>query len=279
MAAAEDNFGQEGVRVEFRIMPGHREAIAALAAGEIDVYPFGAFYAMEAIAKGEDIYIFAGTTWEGTEFMSRPESPDIHHFEDLRSARLASGSTEIGCQALMDELARVGLAGEVTLTYVADDQEGIAGLREGRFDYYLLNNAAGYFADSLGLKIAGTVDSIVPRFACCTMQCSPQAYTQKHEALVKFTGAVLRGFADYHEQPEFTATAVADFSGQDPDFVTASLYGTSKYRSVMRFDPELDTALLLSTYSELLNAGLIEGVGILDGHLDTEILAAAKSRN
>jgi ABC-type nitrate/sulfonate/bicarbonate transport system substrate-binding protein len=243
----------------------------------MDVYPFGAFYAMEAIARGEAVYIFGGTAWEGTEILAKDggEAPDVARVEDLRGARIASASTEQGCLALMDELERRGWREEVTLTYVPSDKEGIAGVLAGNYDYYLCNNAAGYFAEALGLRVAGTVNDIVADYPCCTLESSKAAYTGKRDALVRFMRAVLRGFADYRDDPEGTVATVAEFTGMDADFTRASLYGKPGYRNVMRLDPALEPETLSAFYESLLREGLITGNAPLAPHVVMDVYEKA----
>jgi hypothetical protein len=108
------------------------------------------------------------------------------------------------------------------------------------------------------LIVAGTVRQFVPDYPCCRQFCSRNAYNNKHDALVKLEIALLRGYQYYLNEKQSTIEILAEYSGQKPDYVEASMYGLADYENVMTVSLDPNKYAVVAFHQTLKSLGEID---------------------
>lgn len=265
-------FEEEGVRVEFETVSSMNDAYLAVSEGKLDVYLFSSTAAATFITQGvTTLRVFGGTAAEGSEIMAAAGTPEIRGVEDLLGRTIACQMPETGQMVLKNYLIQNGYTiggpedqADVTFIYVNDGSTAVEGCVKGEYDYCITNQCLGYYAESMGAALVGSVKQFVDPYPCCRQTCYEKTYTDHFDALAAFERATLRGFEYYREHPEETLDILEEYAGQDRDFLRAQVYGTESYTPVMRLTLDPDKTACLAFYEAMANIGEIENAVEVD---------------
>lgn len=258
-------FAEEGVAVEFEKVSSMNDAYMAVSTGDLDVYLFSSTAAATFISQGvTTLRVFGGTAAEGSEIIAKAGTSAITGVEDLLSKTIACQMPETGQMVLKNYLLdlgyTIGAPGEgadVTFVYVNDGNTAVEGCVKGEYDYCITNSCLGYYAADFGAVLVGSVKQFVETYPCCRQTCSQTAYEEKHDALVAFETAMLRGYQYYLEHEEETLDILVNYSGEDREFIKAQVYGTENYTPVMRLSIDPDKTAYVAFYEAMANLGEI----------------------
>lgn len=265
-------FEEEGIQVEFEKVSSMNDAYTAVSTGDLDVYLFSSTAAATFITQGTTtLRVFGGTVSEGSEIMAAAGTPAIQSAEDLVGKTIACQMPETGQMVLkswlMGQGYTIGAPGEdvdVAFVYVNDGNTAVEGCVKGEYDYCITNSCLGYYAEKFGAAVVGTVKQFVETYPCCRQTCSQEAYEGKHDALVAFETATLRGYQYYLENQEETLDILEAYAGQDRDFLRAQVYGTEDYTPVMRVSLDPDKKACVAFYQAMEDLGEVTGVDAID---------------
>ncbi len=265
VADAPGYFEEEGVQVEFQKVSSMNDAYIAVSEGDLDVYLFSSTAAATFITQGiTTLRVFGGTAAEGSEIMAAKGTPEITGVEDLLGKTIACQMPETGQMVLKNYLKENGYTigapedkPDVAFIYVNDGNTAVEGCVKGEYDYCITNSCLGYYADSLGAALVGSVKQFVETYPCCRQTCYQKTYEDEFDALVAFEIATLRGHAYYLENEEKTLDILEAYAGQDRDFLKAQVYGTEDYTPVMRLSLDPDKKACLAFYEAMANLGEI----------------------
>ncbi|MGN1015047.1 MAG: ABC transporter substrate-binding protein [Butyricicoccus sp.] len=268
VADAMGYFDEEGVNVEFETVSSMNDAYMAVSTGDLDVYLFSSTAAATFISQGTTtLRVFGGTAGEGSEIMAAKDSGiQLNSAEDFVGKTIACQMPETGQMVLknylMGEGYTIGSAPEdkadVTFIYVNDGNTAVEGCSKGEYDLCITNQCLGYYADKFGVELIGAVADFVETYPCCRQTCSQMAYEDKHDALVKFETATLRGHQYYLSNQEETLDILENYSGEDREFLQAQVYGTDDYTPVMRLSLDPDKDACVAFYEAMANIGEIQ---------------------
>ena len=258
-------FEEEGMQVEFQTVSSMNDAYLAVSEGDLDVYLFSSTAAATFITQGiTTLRVFGGTAAEGSEIMAAAGTPAITGVEDLLGKTIACQMPETGQMVLKNYLKENGYTigapedkPDVAFIYVNDGNAAVEGCVKGEYDYCITNSCLGYYADSMGAALVGSVKQFVDPYPCCRQTCYQKTYEENFDALVAFEIATLRGYAYYLENEEETLDILEAYAGQDRDFLKAQVYGTESYTPVMRLSLDPDKKACLAFYEAMANLGEI----------------------
>ena len=273
-------FKEEGVQVELERVGNQNNATTAVSTGDMDIFPFGVVAPCTFVSQWADMVIFGGTISEGSEILAAPDfKGDLKTAAAFKGRTIAVFRAETGQMVLKDYLTRCGLklGSDVKFVYVDSDTVGMEGVRKGDYDFYICNNAMGYIGRKSGLIVAGTVRQFVPDYPCCRQFCSRNAYNNKHDALVKFEIALLRGYQYYLQDKPDTIAILAKYSGQSPEYVEASMYGLADYENVMTVSLDPNKNAVTAFHQTLKSLGEIDPHSPYDikNYIATDVYEAA----
>ena len=259
-------FEEEGINVVFQSVSGMNDAYLAVARGELDVYLFSSTAAATFIAQGTTtLRVFGGTAAEGSEIMAAKGILPLTSADDLIGKTVAVQMPETGQMVLKNYLLEngytIGAPGEdaqITFVYVNDGNTSIEGCVKGEYDYSITNSCLGYYADSFGAELIGTVKQFVDPYPCCRQTCYEGTYENNFDALVAFEIATLRGYKYYKDNMESTLDIMEGYTGQNRDYLQAQLYGTDSYTPAMRLTLDPDKKACIAFYEAMMNIGEIE---------------------
>ena len=265
VADAMGYFYEEGVKVEFEKVSSMNDAYMAVSTGDLDVYLFSSTAAATFISQGTTtLRVFGGTAAEGSEIIAAKGTPHITGVDDLLGKTIACQMPETGQMVLKNYLLEqgytIGAPGEsadVTFVYVNDGNTAVEGCTKGEYDYCITNSCLGYYAESFGAELVGSVKQFVETYPCCRQTCSQEAYENKFDALVAFETATLRGYRYYIENEEATLDILEAYAGEDREFLKAQVYGTDTYTPVMRLSLDPDKIACVKFYEAMANLGEI----------------------
>ena len=265
VADAMGYFDEEGVKVEFEKVSSMNDAYMAVSTGDLDVYLFSSTAAATFISQGTTtLRVFGGTAAEGSEIIAAKGTPHITGVDDLLGKTIACQMPETGQMVLKNYLLEqgytIGAPGEgadVTFVYVNDGNTAVEGCTKGEYDYCITNSCLGYYAESFGAELVGSVKQFVETYPCCRQTCSQEAYENKFDALVAFETATLRGYRYYLENEEATLDILESYAGEDREFLKAQVYGTDTYTPVMRLSLDPDKIACVKFYEAMANLGEI----------------------
>lgn len=265
VADAMGYFDEEGVKVEFEKVSSMNDAYMAVSTGDLDVYLFSSTAAATFISQGTTtLRVFGGTAAEGSEIIAAKGTPHITGVDDLLGKTIACQMPETGQMVLKNYLLEqgytIGAPGEgadVTFVYVNDGNTAVEGCTKGEYDYCITNSCLGYYAESFGAELVGSVKQFVETYPCCRQTCSQEAYENKFDALVAFETATLRGYRYYLENEEATLDILEAYAGEDREFLKAQVYGTDTYTPVMRLSLDPDKIACVKFYEAMATLGEI----------------------
>ena len=265
VADAMGYFDEEGVKVEFEKVSSMNDAYMAVSTGDLDVYLFSSTAAATFMSQGTTtLRVFGGTAAEGSEIIAAKGTPHITGVDDLLGKTIACQMPETGQMVLKNYLLEqgytIGAPGEgadVTFVYVNDGNTAVEGCTKGEYDYCITNSCLGYYAESFGAELVGSVKQFVETYPCCRQTCSQEAYENKFDALVAFETATLRGYRCYLENEEATLDILEAYAGEDREFLKAQVYGTDTYTPVMRLSLDPDKIACVKFYEAMANLGEI----------------------
>ena len=277
-----DNLGlyeEEGVNVEFSPIQDNVATLTAISTGkkEVDVLGTGIVPDLAFIANGSDLVIFEGTAAEGGAIISRPEDvekyQDLANYEGTRAALKRNESAWI--QTRITLLEQGYDPDSVTLVEVDSEADVAQAVAKGEADLGFLPQEYAVSYRDIGIELVYEVGELQPQYVCCRQVTSSQKLKDKEEAFVKFTKANLRAWK-YYEDPdnrEAIDQALADFSGQTPEYVDNYLFVN---RTTLTLDP--NESGIKNLYQALVDTGVIENTGVdVSEHIDTSIYERALS--
>lgn len=272
-------YEEEGVNVEFSPIQDNVATLTAISTGkkEVDVLGTGIVPDLTFIANGSDLVIFEGTAAEGGAVISRPEDvekyQDLASFEGVRAALKRNESAWI--QTRITLLEQGYDPDSLTLVEVDSEADVAQAVAKGEADLGFLPQEFVSSYEDIGIALVYEVGALQPQYVCCRQVTSRQKLADKEEAFVKFTKANLRAW-EYYENPdnrEAIGQALADFSGQTPEYVDNYLFVN---RTTLTLDP--NESGIKALYGALIDTGVIEDTGVDVGdHIDTAIYARALS--
>lgn len=258
-------YAEEGVNIQFETVSSMNDAYIAVSEGNLDIYLFSSTAAASFITQGiTTLRVFGGTAAEGSEIMAAAGSAKISGVDDLLGKTIACQMPETGQMVLknylLDNGYTIGAPGEgadISFVYVNDGNTAVEGCVKGEYDYCITNSCLGYYAQSMGAELVGSVKQFVETYPCCRQTCYEGTYLNNFDALVAFETATLRGYQYYLENEEETLDILEAYAGQDRDFLKAQVYGTDDYTPVMRLSLDPDKTACIDFYSAMANLGEI----------------------
>ena len=223
--------------MEFETISNLADGLTAVERGKLDILPFGVIPTCSFVSQGSDVHVIAGTISEGSEMIVKPENANsFKKPEDFIGKKLACFRMETGHMVMKGYLREAGLDinKDVEFIYLDSMNSIMEAVKKGEMDLGFVNSGFGYIAKKAGLDVAGRVGEYVSDFPCCRQTTSGSAITNKRDALVKFEVAVLRGLETYMNDHDATVKALAEYSGQDEEYVKAIMYGLGdEYKAAM----------------------------------------------
>lgn len=247
-------FEEEGCDVEFQQVE-LAEGFASLASNNLDMMLMGTVQTLEYIAKGTPLYIVGGTVLNGTEILAGPDwTAKLEGPDSFKGLNISYFRAETGQVAFRSWLKDQGLdidGGDVTFTALDSEQAQVEALLKGETDLALVNNAFGYINRERGVQVAGLVKDFTGDYPCCRQNASEDAYRNKFLSLVDFETALLRGYKVFRQQPDVAIPILAEYSEQDPAYISAALYGADDYEAAMQLLPDPCRDATLAFYESL----------------------------
>ena len=262
-------FDEEGVEVEFEKISNLAEGLTAVDMGKLDILPFGVIPSATFVGQGSDVVVFGGTISEGSEIITKAED------EDFVGKKMGAYRMETGHMILKGYLREAGyeLDKDYSLIYLDSMASIVEAIKKGELDLGFVNSGYGYIAEKSGLGIAAHVGDFVSDFPCCRQTTSRASLNNKRDALVKFEIAALRGYLTLQNDKEGSIKALTDYSGQDPEYVEAIIYGTEAYDPAMVISLDPNRKKVVEFYEVMkLNGDIDANTPYqMEDHIDTTI--------
>lgn len=257
---------------------GFPEAMPALSNGTADVLPFGSIPSCTYIGQGDDLVIFGGTIANGSECLTLIENKDNYKKpEDFEGKKIGCFRMETGHMVTKSWLRENGVVDGEDVEFILLESSAaiMAAVENGEIDMGFCNSGYGYMAVKGGkCAVAFRPHELIGRdFPCCRQTTNRNAYENKKSALIKFEMANLRGLYDIANDKEGSIALLAEYSGQDVEYVENVIYGTSTYTAAMTYELDPYTDDVKSFYADMVDNGDIEDTNkdlILD-HMDSTI--------
>ena len=237
IASQQGYYEEEGVNVEFEMVDSLPDGLTAVSEEKIDVLPFGVIPSATYISQGVDVVIFGGSIAEGSECIVTPENKDAYtDAESFRGKKVGCFRMETGHMVIKNYLQEAGLTlGEdVEFIYLESSAAIMEAVKKGEVDCGFVNSGYGYVCQQNGLEVAFRPGEWVADFPCCRQTTSRNAYEEKHDTLVNYMIANLRGYQTILEDRDTTIASLCEYSGQDEAYVENVIYGTDEYTAAMK---------------------------------------------
>ena len=282
-ALQKDYYKEEKLEVETQtVSGGFPEAMPALSNGEADVLPFGSIPSCTYIGQGDDLVIFGGTIADGSECITLIENRDKYQKpEDFKGKKIGCFRMETGHMVLKSWLRENGVADgeDVEFVLLESGTAIMAAVENGEVDLGFWNSGGGYMAIKGGkCAVAFRPNELIGQeFPCCRQTTNRDAFENKRSALIKFEMANLRGLYDIDNDKEGTIKLLAEYSGQDAEYVENVIYGKDDYVAAMKYELDPYTNDVKTFYGNMVDNGDIENTDkeLIVDHMDSTIYKAA----
>lgn len=270
-------YGDEGINVEFETISNLADGLTAVDQGKLDILPFGVIPTCTFVSQGSDAYVIAGTISEGSEIIVTPENADtIKSAQDYIGKKIGCFRMETGHMVIKGYLreADIDINNDVEFVYLDSQNSILEAVKKGEVDLGFVNSGFGYIAQKSGLAVAAAAGDFVSDFPCCRQTTSYKTLTNKRDALVKFETAVLRGYETYMTDKETTISALAEYNGQDNEYVAAVMYGLKdEYKNAMIISIDPNKNKVVEFYEIMKANGDIspDTEYAMEEHVDTSI--------
>lgn len=273
-------YPEEGVNVQFEQISNLADGMTAVTQNKLDILPFGVIPSATFIGQGSDAVIFGGTISEGSEAVTLPENADSYQTpEDFRGKRLGCYRMETGHMVMKGVLREAGLDVDTDVEFVyMDSMASITeAVRKGELDLGFVNSGYGYIAEKGGLAVAFQPAEFSADFPCCRQSTNSIAITEKHDAFVKYMIANLRAYEMLMTDKEACIALLAEYSGQDADYVENVIYGTPDYDAAMTISMDPNKNRVIEFYEIMKANGDIDAATPHDmaDHVDISIYEEA----
>ncbi len=271
------HYEEEGVNVEFETISNLADGLTAVEQGKLDILPFGVIPTCTFVSQGSDVHVIAGTISEGSEIIVTKENADtINSAQDFVGKKIGCFRMETGHMVIKGYLREAGIDinKDVEFVYLDSQNSILEAVKKGDVDLGFVNSGYGYIAQKSDLAVAATAGDFVSDFPCCRQTTSRETLTNKQDALVKFETAVLRGYETYMTDKETTISVLAEYCGQDKEYVEAIMYGlkdTYKNAMIISIDPNKNK---VADFYEVMKADgdiAADTEYIMEDHVDTSI--------
>lgn len=273
-------YKEEGVDVRFETISNLADGMTAVTQNKLDVLPFGVIPSATFIGKGSDVVVFGGTISEGSEAVTLPENTGNYKIaSDFKGKKIGCYRMETGHMVMKGVLREAGLDvnNDVQFIYLDSMPSIVEAVKKGEVDLGFVNSGYGYIAEKGGLAVAFEAADFSADFPCCRQTTSRTALTQKHEALVRFMTANLRGYHMLMTDKAASIAALAKYSGQDAAYVENVIYGTAAYDAAMKISLDPNKNKVCEFYEIMKANGDIEAntAYTMVDHVDISIYEAA----
>ena len=273
-------YQEEGVNVQFEQISNLADGMTAVTQNKLDVLPFGVIPSATFIGKGADAVVFGGTISEGSEAITLPENAEKYKSpEDFRGKKIGCYRMETGHMVMKGVLREAGLDvnSEVEFLYLDSMQSIAEAVKKGEVDLGFINSGYGYIAQKSGLAVAFQPAEFSPDFPCCRQTTSRKALMEKHDALVKFMTANLRGYQTLMTDKETSVGVLANYSGQDAAYVENVIYGTAAYDAAMKISMDPNKNRVCEFYEIMKANGDIDANTkyAMEDHVDITVYESA----
>lgn len=261
IASQQGYYEEEGVNVEFEMVNSLPDGLTAVSEEKIDVLPFGVIPSATYISQGVDVVIFGGSIAEGSECIVTPENKDAYtDAESFRGKKVGCFRMETGHMVIKNYLQKAGLklGEDVEFVYLESSAAIMEAVKKGEVDCGFVNSGYGYVCKQNGLEIAFRPGDWVADFPCCRQTTSRNAYEQKHDTLVRYMIANLRGYQTILEDKETAIDSLCKYSGQDEAYVENVIYGTDDYTAAMKISLDPCKQAVCDFYENMKEIGDID---------------------
>lgn len=261
IASQQGYYEEEGVNVEFEMVNSLPDGLTAVSEEKIDVLPFGVIPSATYISQGVDVVIFGGSIAEGSECIVTPENKDAYtDAESFRGKKVGCFRMETGHMVIKNYLQKAGLklGEDVEFVYLESSAAIMEAVKKGEVDCGFVNSGYGYVCKQNGLEIAFRPGDWVADFPCCRQTTSRNAYEQKHDTLVHYMIANLRGYQTILEDKETAIDSLCEYSGQDEAYVENVIYGTDDYTAAMKISLDPCKQAVCDFYENMKEIGDID---------------------
>lgn len=283
VAKAKGYFEEENVDVTFEQVSDLAAGITAVSEGKLDILPYGSIPSMNFISQGTDLVVYGGTIAEGSEAIVKKENADNYEtVDDLKGKKIGCFRMETGHMVVKGLCKEAGmdLEKDVEFIYLESQAAIMEAVNKGEVDLGFVNSGYGYVCKQSGLEIAFLVGQWKKDFPCCRQTTSREAFDSKYEGLVNFETALLRAMYYIETEKEGTIDILAEYSGQEEDYVENVIYGTDDYVAAMKISLSPDVDAVADFYELMKANGDIDSETPYEirDHLDDTIYKAALER-
>ncbi|WP_026527068.1 ABC transporter substrate-binding protein [Butyrivibrio sp. VCD2006] len=269
-------YKEEGLDVEFVPLDDSTQALAALSAGKLEVWPYAVVPSLSQIAQGNDLVIYAGTATEGSSMVKGKgnEDVDFRDYNNWVGKKIAYSPTSTTYSQLLALLKENGIEREdVDWVEIPATDQVLEALKKGTIDAGFLTEEFLIVGEKAGLVEAFQLAEVLGNFVCCR-QTANQTYFNEHQrAFKKLLRAQTRALVDYRDDTSKVVEAVAKFIEQDNSYVERYIAtpnpiktgAFAQYKNPVSPDPLFNNVSKL--YQSQIDAGLItpaEGVELKD---------------
>ena len=275
-------YKEEGLDVEFVPLDDTTQALAALTAGKIEVWPYAVVPQLNQIAQGNDFVIFAGTATEGSSMVKGKgnEDVDFRDYKNWVGKKIAYSPSNTTYTLLLSQLKENGVnPDDIEWVEIQASDQVLEALKKGTIDAGFLTEEFLIVGEKAGLVEAFQLAEKLGNFVCCRQTANQTYFNEHRDVFKKLLRAQTRALIDYRDDTPKVVEAVAKFIEQDYEYVeryiaTANDVKTgafAQYKNPVSPDPLYNNVKKL--YDSEIEAGLItpaDGVKLSD-HFDISL--------
>jgi ABC-type nitrate/sulfonate/bicarbonate transport system substrate-binding protein len=216
-------FAKLGIDLKMAYIQGNRVMLAALTAGEIDLYQGGAEGLIRLVSGGGD-GIFIATQYNVVGHYVLMTDPSITRLEDLRGKRLALDPTSPTYGYMLKVLERVGLKKEdvsfVQFGTVGQPERAMAVMRK-QAAATILTAPNTYAAEKQGLRKFSIIRDLGIRQLITVSATTKRFLREKREVADAYLRAYVEALAYVKANRDVTMKVIAKYTRQrDPEVLT-----------------------------------------------------------
>ena len=250
-------FDDEGLNINRE--NGAGDGTAMVSTGDLDMFTSGVNRVLTAVAEGDtSVHIVSGLMSEGCDYVALNDFPldELTSAQDFDGLSIAACTGDPGLLWTQEFLQDAGV--EANFVEFGSIAESVTAVQKGECDIGIICGASSYETLLTGsCKVLAQVVDFVGTFPCCRLQASANMVENRHDDLVKFIRAQLRGYETYRNDPDTVGKILSDISGQDASICIAKMYDSDEYDTPMTVGIDPDSDAIIGTYEKLKNLGVI----------------------
>lgn len=253
-------FADEGIEVDLQLVVGSADAQAALAAGHIDVLTtYGTAPALNSIAAGTDITIFAGYMLQGCMPILAREGTVWNGVEDLVGKRVIGDNTSRFIFGYALKELGYDPATDVEWIPYVDDNTNMELTRKGEVDYMRGTTGLHTRAKELGLDAVAFCGDVLPEYSCCRIWSNTDWLNENSDVAVKMIKALLRAQAVLEKDPDYAVDVVVKQTNLTKEYAEGFI---KNEHLMIRLDPHWKA--VSRQLEGCIDLGLVEDTASLD---------------